>query len=192
MANIQGFTPQQALSRLIALRPRGIGVGDEVTGGGRSFKVIALQQWRMQGGSRSVGLVWGSRCPQCGVLWFQLTETRPTTLADECPACDVVGAKVAALDEALAEDLLCSAHPTGLKRRGRTETHVLDVIATLDPDTQTIPADELIAKAAELLPAPSEGKRDTRRQHVARAIQNLCKEKNSPIGRQEGVIIVYK
>ena len=80
----------------------------------------------------------------------------------------------------------------GLKRRGRVETHVLEVIATLDPAMQTIRLGDLVAKATDLLPPPDEGKRDTRRQHVARAIENLCKEKDGEISKAGNVIVLYQ
>lgn len=194
MARINGSTSQEALSRLVALSPRGINVGDEVSTPAASFKVIALQQWRMQGGSRSIGLVWGSRCRRCKTPWSQLTETRPTALASECPACDVVGAKVATLDEVLVAELVGAAiSGFGLpKQRGRMENHVLEVIATLDPDMQAIPVGDLISKAAGVLDPPAPGKRDTRRQHVARAIENLCKEKDGEISKRGDLIILYR
>jgi len=80
----------------------------------------------------------------------------------------------------------------GLKRRGRVETHVLEVIATLDPALQTIRVEELVKMASDLLPPPDEGKRDTRRQHVARAIDNLCKEKDGEISKAGNVIVLYQ
>ena len=80
----------------------------------------------------------------------------------------------------------------GLKRRGRVESHVLEVIATLDPAMQTIRVEELVKLASDLLPPPDEGKRDTRRQHVARAIDNLCKEKDGDISKAGNVVVLYQ
>lgn len=80
----------------------------------------------------------------------------------------------------------------GLKRRGRIENHVLEVITMLDPGTQTIKVDALVAKAAALLPEPEEGKRDTRRQSVTRAISNLGKEKDGPVSVQRDLVILYE
>lgn len=80
----------------------------------------------------------------------------------------------------------------GLKRRGRVEGHVLEVIATLDPAMQAIRVEELVKMAADLLPPPEEGKRDTRRQHVARAIENLCKEKDGEISKAGNVVVLYQ
>ena len=66
------------------------------------------------------------------------------------------------------------------------------MIATLDPAMQTIRLGDLVAKASDLLPPPDEGKRDTRRQHVARAIENLCKEKDGEISKAGNVIVLYQ
>ena len=80
----------------------------------------------------------------------------------------------------------------GLKRRGRIENHVLEVIATIDPGVQTIRVADLVTLAADLLPPPEEGKRDTRRQHVNRAIENLCKEKDGEISKAGNVVVLYQ
>ena len=80
----------------------------------------------------------------------------------------------------------------GLKRRGRIESHVLEVVATLDPAMQTIRMPDLVKLAADLLPAPEDGKRDARRQHVARAIEALCKEKDGEISKAGNVIVLYQ
>lgn len=80
----------------------------------------------------------------------------------------------------------------GLKRRGRIENHVLEVLTMLDPGVQTIKIDALVTKAVALLPEPEEGKRDTRRQSVARAIQNLGKEKDGPVSVQRDLVILYE
>lgn len=80
----------------------------------------------------------------------------------------------------------------GLKRRGRIENHVLEVLSMLDPGVQTIKIDELVSKAVDLLPEPEEGRRDTRRQHVARAIQNLGKEKDGPVSVLRDMVLLYE
>ena len=80
----------------------------------------------------------------------------------------------------------------GLRRRGRIENHVLEVLAMLDPGVQTIKVDALVTKAVELLPEPEDGKRDTRRQHVARAIENLGKEKDGPIAVAGRVVVLFQ
>lgn len=80
----------------------------------------------------------------------------------------------------------------GLKRRGRVESHVLEVIATFDPSMQSIRIADLVTKAVDMMPPPEEGKRDTRRQHVARAIDNLCKEKDGEISKAGNVVVLYQ
>lgn len=79
----------------------------------------------------------------------------------------------------------------GLKRRGRIENHVLEVVSMYPPEVQTVKLDDLVAKAVSLLPPPEEGKRDVRRQHVTRAVTNLCKEKDGEISMVGGSVLLY-
>jgi hypothetical protein len=78
-----------------------------------------------------------------------------------------------------------------VKRRGRLETHLLEV-ATLFPADAVIRAEDLIRKACDTLPPPEPGKRDIRRQSVVRAIQNLSREKDGPLRMENGVVIFYE
>jgi RecA/RadA recombinase len=79
----------------------------------------------------------------------------------------------------------------GVKRRGRLETHLLEV-ATLFPADAVIRAEDLIRKACDTLPPPEPGKRDIRRQSVVRAIQNLSREKDGPLRMENGIVIFYE
>ena len=79
----------------------------------------------------------------------------------------------------------------GLKRRGRVENHILEVMSMFGTDS-TVPAIELINKAADALPAPEDGKRDTRRQVIARAINTLSKEADGPLKLQGNLVIFYE
>jgi hypothetical protein len=78
-----------------------------------------------------------------------------------------------------------------VKRRGRLETHLLEVMATFPTDA-IVRAEDLIRKACDMLPAPDAGKRDIRRQSVVRAIQNLSREKDGPLRMENGVVIFYE
>jgi hypothetical protein len=79
----------------------------------------------------------------------------------------------------------------GLKRRGRVENHVLEVM-TLFGEQSIVGAVELIDRAVDALQPPEDGKRDTRRQSVTRAIQALSKEKDGPLRLEGGKIIFYE
>ena len=79
----------------------------------------------------------------------------------------------------------------GLKRRGRVENHVLEIM-TLFGDQSIVGAVDLIDRAVAALQAPEDGKRDTRRQSVTRAIQALSKEKDGPLRLEGGKIIFYE
>jgi hypothetical protein len=78
-----------------------------------------------------------------------------------------------------------------LKRRGRVENHVLEIM-TLFGDQSIVGAVELIDRAVAALQPPEDGKRDTRRQSVTRAIQALSKEKDGPLRLEGGKIIFYE
>lgn len=79
----------------------------------------------------------------------------------------------------------------GVKRRGRLETHILEVMTTFAEDA-IVRAEELIQKACDMLPAPEQGKRDIRRQSIVRAIQQLSKEKDGPLRMENGIVIFYE
>ncbi len=79
----------------------------------------------------------------------------------------------------------------GLKRRGRVENHVLEIM-TLFGEQSVVSAVELIDRAVAALQVPEDGKRDTRRQSVTRAIQALSKEKDGPLRLEGGKIIFYE
>jgi hypothetical protein len=79
----------------------------------------------------------------------------------------------------------------GLKRRGRVENHVLEVMS-LFGDQSIVKANELIDKAVETMPEPEDGKRDTRRQTIVRALNGLSREKDGPLKVEGGVIIFYE
>lgn len=79
-----------------------------------------------------------------------------------------------------------------VKRRGRVETHILEVLTLIDAQTSAIKLGDLVSKATDLLPPPAEGERDTRRQHVTRAIQKLAKEPDGPISLDGGLVVLYE
>ena len=79
----------------------------------------------------------------------------------------------------------------GVKRRGRIENHCLEVATMYDTDT--VSAEEFIKRATEMLPPPEEGsRRDTRRQSVVRAINNLTKEKDGPLQMVGSKIVFFE
>lgn len=80
----------------------------------------------------------------------------------------------------------------GVKRRGRIQNHVLEVMALIDPSQSSIRRDDLVTMAVDILPLPGEGQRDTRRQHVARAIDELSKEKDGPLKLVGNVVVLYE
>lgn len=79
----------------------------------------------------------------------------------------------------------------GLKRRGRIENHVLEVMSMFGTES-TVRAIDLINRATETLPEPEEGKRDTRKQAVVRAINTLSREKDGPMKLDGGIVIFYE
>jgi hypothetical protein len=79
----------------------------------------------------------------------------------------------------------------GLKRRGRVENHILEVMSLFGPES-IVKAQELIDKAVETMPLPDDGKRDTRRQTIVRALNGLSREKDGPLKVEGGMIIFYE
>lgn len=77
------------------------------------------------------------------------------------------------------------------KRRGRVENHLLEMLETFG-DRSMVPVAEFVAAAANALPAPEEGKRDTRRQVVTRALDKLSREQDGPLRRQGSMVILYE
>jgi len=77
------------------------------------------------------------------------------------------------------------------RRRGRFQTHVLDMVSLLDSALATMPLSELVKFCADALPKPDVGIRDTRRQDIHRAIQGLGKEKDGPLQVRDNLVIFY-
>ena len=76
----------------------------------------------------------------------------------------------------------------GVKRRGRMERHVLEVTSLIGGCGIALP--DLVNCVVQLLPAPAEGARDTRKQVVTRAIHSICRETDGPLGL-EGQFVVF-
>ncbi len=79
----------------------------------------------------------------------------------------------------------------GLKRRGRVENHILEVMSLFGSQS-IVKAEELIQKAVETMPEPEDGKRDTRRQTIARSLNHLSREKDGPLKIEGGIVVFYE
>jgi hypothetical protein len=79
----------------------------------------------------------------------------------------------------------------GTKRRGRVESHVLETMV-LFGSADTVKLHELVDQAVATMPLPEKGERDTRRQRVVRAIQQLGKEKDGPLQVKDNLVIFYE
>jgi hypothetical protein len=77
------------------------------------------------------------------------------------------------------------------KRRGRIETHILEVMV-LFGERDTVPIAEVVNAAVDMLPAPQDGARDTRRQLVTRALHQMGKEKDGPLTVTGGNVVFYE
>ncbi len=164
--------------------PRGARPGTTVRSGSQTFTVVATQVWDDGATAKPMGLVWRSNCASCGTEFFQHSPTHPEGLLENCPFCtsdrydrhDYIAPKAA-------------PRVSPVKRRGRIENHVLEVAYTYGNET-SVGAVDLIDRAASMLSAPEKGKRDTRRQMVARALHNLSKEKGGPLQLAGGKVIL--
>jgi hypothetical protein len=79
----------------------------------------------------------------------------------------------------------------GAKKRGVIERHILEVIE-LFPKQDVIPLAALVERAVETLPPVENGRRDTRRQRVIRALDNMSREKDGPLRVKGGQVILYE
>ena len=192
---------KDALRHALASRPRGMKPGDSVCYNDRTFTVLAIQQWGFNNYKVAVGLVWSGSCAHCGSVWYQLSETRVQVLHEECPKCDLAGVYgPVTLDAVVAQNLLqrggvpAPVEPPQPKeeRYGANEKHILGVI----DEEYAGKADEaealFVARCAELLPKPDEGKRDQRYFLMRRALQSLAKRENGPVAIEHGRVIFCK
>lgn len=187
------------LQDLHDIRPRGLKAGDficpEIGPRRVRFTVAAIQQWQIKGAPHAVGLVWVSNCASCERPWFQCTETRVERLADCCPECDVVGYAPPALDIKAAQHMLDKAgvyeRVAGVRRRGSIELHVLETVKSFGAE-DTVKLDELVKRAVAAMPAPRDGKRDTRRQMVVRAVETLSNEQDGPLRLKGDLVVFYE
>lgn len=70
----------------------------------------------------------------------------------------------------------------GVKKVGRVEQHVLDMIDTrVDPAAESMDLRAFIRLCAEGIPPPPPNKRDTRHQVVERAVKTLAKGQDAPL-----------
>jgi hypothetical protein len=186
---------RSAIEYALASRPRGLEIGDEVRYADRAFEVFALQQWALAKGAHEVGLVWVSFCPGCGNGWYQLTETRVSHLAEVCERCSPAEQHACTHDEAVGGNLTFgtykhSGRPNrGAVRYGTNERHMLEVLNREYAGDGSVAEGVLVARCAELLPPPAEGKRDQRLFLMRRALQTLLRRKNTQVTLEHGRVI---
>lgn len=77
------------------------------------------------------------------------------------------------------------------KPLGRVETIVNAVIQEMaQAQTTGIEVDAVLVEAARRLPAPEEGRRDTRKQHAKRALMSLTTGDEAPYWVEDGCLSV--
>lgn len=193
-------TKDEAFQYLSFRNPRGAEVGTKVYYSGDStsqrveFHVVAEQVWRTDAGDRVMGLIWSGVCAVCGEGFFQPSPTHPKELSEQCPFCcsqryDTYN--VADIKVFNPGKITKGADLRGVKRRGRMENHVIEVLTMLG-DESVVDLETLLGKAVGALPPPEDGKRDIRRASVVRAVNSLSREKNSPLKISGGKIIRYE
>lgn len=124
---------------------------------------------------------------QDGTRWAFKLETLVIGMdsdGDELTSCVIVEAEVQAREPD-------AGSRKGIKRRGRTETHIVEMLHTVDHRVDGIELQRLVTMCAEALPPPEPGKRDTRRQTITRAIHTLSREKESPIAVTGNKVIFF-
>lgn len=192
----------EAFQCLKTRNPRGADVGyklfylDADTQQRVDFKVEAEQVWQAGDVRRVMGLVWAGTCRACGDGFFQLSQTHPDDLNEYCSFCGSEKYEAFNVDDRNVfkpEKKSPAQSPSqsiGIKRRGRIESHILEVGSAI-ASNGVVDVHELIEKAVATMPAPEEGKRDTRRQMVIRAINNMNREKDGPLKASGGLVVFY-
>ena len=78
------------------------------------------------------------------------------------------------------------------KKLGKIEAHVIEMIDTIDSSISSMNMLAFVRLCRDGIPAPEEGKRDTRRQTVIRAIATLKKEKDPPFVLENGRVLFLR
>lgn len=179
------------LSDLQKFFPRGAQPSTVVVQDGMNYTVHATQVWETANGPLPMGLVWRGACACCRLEFYQLTPTHPKDLRALCDGCQY------AANEHWRHDLHDYIKPRtakwaeflgSVKRRGKIETLVLEVV--LAEGRNRVPAEEIVNRSIARIAPPEDGKRDTRRQIVVRALETLGKEKGGPVQITDGVVFV--
>ncbi len=100
---------------------------------------------------------------------------------DEITSCVIVETEAAAKTE----------ERKGVKRRGRVETHIIEIMSTF-PSRDAVEMEQIVRAAVDAMPAPEDGGRDTRRQNVVRALQKLSRETDGPLKVVGNTVIFYE
>lgn len=106
------------------------------------------------------------------------------TDGDEITSCVAVPADPAPVAESTDER-------KNVKRLGKFEAHVAEMIETVDKGKPTMNYTAFVSLCAEALPAPEDDRRDTRRQNVMRAIRSLAKISDAPLGVDGNMVVFY-
>lgn len=198
---IMAYKDKHEAFQYISFRnPRGAEVGTKVyyldgsTQQRVEFHVVAEQVWRSDAGDRVMGLVWSGVCSVCKEGFFQPSPTHPKELNEQCSFCcsqrydtyNVADTRVFNPNR-----IAKVVDYKGVKRRGRMENHVLEIKAMFGTES-FVNIETLVNSAVDALPAPEEGKRDTRRHSVIRAVNSLSREKDGPLRISGGKVIFYE
>lgn len=165
---------------LVERFPRGAPVGTAVEGG---FSIVAEQVWQGKDRQEVMGLVWEGVCTACDRTFAQLTPTHPKGLRAECFEC--LPTLLDNHDPAWGWLRYRGPRGNAVKRRGLVERVVLETLEKLETP---VSLKDLVEATVAAMPEPEEGRRDTRAQRTARALDSLSKERNSPIVVSQGFV----
>ena len=163
--------------------------GKDATRGSRGWsglKAAADFQWeiiRHEDGTREIH-VEKLKDGEDGVRWGFTLERVTLGLdedGDEITSCVLIEAEV---KQVVAPE----ADRKAIKRRNKMAMHILEIMQTFPPETETVPFERMVSVAADALPTQA-GLRDTRRQQVTRALKDLAKEKDGPLYIDNGLVI---
>jgi hypothetical protein len=113
-----------------------------------------------------------------GLRWGFKLETLVVGIdrdGDDITSCVAIEAEAPVPQERGAEE-----DRKGVQRVGKLQTHILDMIETVDHSLKGMSIDSFVTLCSEVLPVPEGGKRDVRRQNIMRDVELMAKWKDPP------------
>lgn len=95
------------------------------------------------------------------------------------------------IQDLLQRDEAHRSGKTGAEYRSPLQSAIMAAIQAAPAGTLTAPLDAFVDDVVARLPAPSEGRRDARRQSVKRAIEGFSKKAEAPLALKGDLVVFY-